>query len=246
MIDDLRAAPLLSGLSDEQLARVCVHAKRHTLDGGQWLFSQGDPAQRFYLVQQGQIRLFRLSPDGAEKVMEIVSPGQTFAEALMFLNAPRYPVCAAALEPSQVIAIDARDFATMLRGSVETCFVVLGALSRRLRGLIAEIDNLTLHTAKSRVARYLLAHCPQERHAFALDVRKGVLASRLSVKPETFSRVIKQLTQDGAIAVQGAHITLLDRAALADLAELADTAELGTVRDQLQDRRQGDGGEVSG
>jgi CRP-like cAMP-binding protein len=229
MIDALRTTPLLSRLSDVELQRVSSHALRQGLDEGQWLFSQGDPAKRFYLVQSGQIRLFRLSPEGAEKVIEIVSPGQTFAEALMFLNAPRYPVCAAALGPSEVIAIDARDFAAMLRESVDTCFVVMGALSQRLRGLIGEIDNLTLHTAKSRVARYLLAHCPEDRRAFELDVRKGVLASRLSVKPETFSRVVKQLTQDGIIEVHGAHITILNRDALADLAELADTAELGTM-----------------
>ena len=229
MIDALRTTPLLSRLSDVELQRVSAHALRQSLDEGQWLFSQGDPAKRFYLVQSGQIRLFRLSPEGAEKVIEIVSPGQTFAEALMFLNAPRYPVCAAALGPAEVIAIDARDFAAMLRESVDTCFVVLGALSQRLRGLIGEIDNLTLHTAKSRVARYLLAHCPEDRRAFELDVRKGVLASRLSVKPETFSRVVKQLTQDGVIEVHGAHITILDRGALIDLAELADTAELGAM-----------------
>lgn len=229
MIDALRTTALLSRLSEAQLERVASHAVRHTLEEGQWLFSQGDPAKRFYLLQTGQIRLFRLSPEGAEKVIEIVSPGQTFAEALMFLNAPRYPVCAAALGPAQVIAIDARDFAAMLRESVDTCFVVLGALSQRLRGLIGEIDNLTLHTAKSRVARYLIAHCPEDRRAFELDVRKGVLASRLSVKPETFSRVIKQLTQDGIIEVHGAHITILDRDALSELAELADGAELGTL-----------------
>jgi CRP-like cAMP-binding protein len=229
MIDALRNTPLLSRLSDVQMQRVSAHAAQQSLDEGQWLFSQGDPAKRFYLVQKGQIRLFRLSPEGAEKVIEIVSPGQTFAEALMFLNAPRYPVCAAALGPAEVIAIDARDFAAMLRESVDTCFVVMGTLSQRLRGLIGEIDNLTLHSAKSRVARYLLAHCAEDRRAFELDVRKGVLASRLSVKPETFSRVVKQLSQDGAIEVHGAHITILDRGSLVDLAELADSMELGTM-----------------
>jgi CRP/FNR family transcriptional regulator, dissimilatory nitrate respiration regulator len=238
MIDALRSTPLLSRLSEAQLQRVLAHAVRQSLDEGQWLFSQGDPAKRFYLVQQGQVRLFRLSPEGAEKVIEIVSPGQTFAEALMFLNAPRYPVCAAALGQAEVIAIDARDFAAMLRESVDTCFVVLGALSQRLRGLIGEIDNLTLHTAKSRVARYLVAHCPEDRRAFELDVRKGVLASRLSVKPETFSRVVKQLVQDGVIEVHGAHITILDRGALVGLAELADTAELeGMPCEPMQGRR---------
>ena len=229
MIDELRSAILLSGLADEQLERVAAHANYADLDEGQWLFSQGDPARRFFFVLSGQIRLFRLSPEGAEKVIEIVSPGQTFAEALMFLNAPRYPVCAAALEPARVIAIDSRAFSAMLRDSVETCFVLLGALSQRLRGLIGEIDNLTLHTAKSRVARYLLAHVPEDRRAFELDVRKSVLASRLSVKPETFSRVIKQLSQEQIISVHGGHFAVIDREELIVLAELTDTPELESL-----------------
>lgn len=229
MIDVLRTAPLLSGLSDAQRRRVAARAMPLTLQEGQWLFSQGDPAERFFAVQKGQVRLFRLSPEGAEKVIEIVAPGQTFAEALMFLNAPRYPVCAAALSGAEVMAIDAKDFAAMLRESVDTCFVVLGALSQRLRALIGEIDNLTLHTAKSRVARYLLSHCPENRRAFTLAVPKGVLASRLSIKPETLSRVIKQLTQDGIIEVHGSHITIQDQRVLFDLADLADTAELGLM-----------------
>ncbi len=229
MIERLRQAPLLSGLGRESLDRVAAVAVSIHLDEGQWLFSQGDPSRRFYLLEQGHLRLFRLSPEGAEKIIEIVSPGQTFAEALMFLSAPRYPVCAAALEPAELIGIDARAFAAMLRESVDTCFVVMGALSQRLRSLIGEIDNLTLHNAKSRVARYLLAHLEDGRRAFDLDIPKGVLASRLSVTPETFSRVIKQLTLDGVVSVQGAHVTIKDRIALTALAELEDTSELGTI-----------------
>lgn len=219
MIQDLRNAPLLSRLSDDQLERVRRGAVQRRLDEGELLFAQGAAAERFYLVESGQMRLFRLAPDGSEKIIEIVSPGQTFAEALMFLEAPRYPVSAAALEPSRLIAIDARDFAAMLRGSVDTCFHVMGALSQRLRALISEIDELTLHSAKGRVARYLLAHCPEERRALVLDVPKGVVASRLSIKPETFSRVIKQLITDGIIDVYGAHVTVLDRAALSRAAD---------------------------
>lgn len=229
MVELLRRAPLLSGLSREHLERVAATAVPLHLDEGQWLFSQGDPARRFYFVDQGQLRLFRLSPEGAEKIIEIVSPGQTFAEALMFLKAPRYPVCAAALEQTALIGIDAAPFAAMLRESVDTCFVVMGALSQRLRGLIGEIDNLTLHTAKSRVARYLLTRVPADRPDFALEVPKGVLASRLSITPETFSRVIRQLTQDGIVAVQGAQVTITDRAGLTALAELAATAELAAA-----------------
>jgi CRP-like cAMP-binding protein len=227
MIDELKTAPLLAGLSHDQLDRVSRHAVRVVLGAEQLLFSQGDPAERFYLVLKGQIQLFRLSPGGAEKVIELVSPGQTFAEALMFLNAPRYPVCAGALAASELLSLDARDFSQMLRESVDTCFLMLGSLSQRLRGLIGEIDNLTMHTASSRVARYLLAKVPPERQSLKLDVRKGVLASRLSIQPETFSRVMKELAGRGIIEVHGAQVTILDRAVLGEVAELQDNIELG-------------------
>lgn len=220
MIEDLKKAPLLSALSQAQLERVSQHAKPVALAAEQILFRQGDPAERFYLVLRGQIQLFRLSPGGAEKVIELVSPGQTFAEALMFLNAPRYPVNAAALSPAELISLDARDFALMLRDSVDTCFLLLGALSQRLRGLIGEIDNLTLHSATGRLARYLLASIPAGQQALRLEVRKGVLASRLSIQPETFSRVLKELSQRGIIAVKGSEVIILDRSALSAVAEI--------------------------
>ncbi|KAA6187806.1 Crp/Fnr family transcriptional regulator [Thiohalocapsa marina] len=220
MMDELKSAPLLASLSQSQLQRVSRHAVRVRLDAEQMLFSQGDPARRFYLLLEGQMQLFRLSPGGAQKVIELVSPGQTFAEALMFLNAPRYPVSAAALAPSVLISLDADDFARMLRESVDTCFLLLGALSQRLRGLVGEIDSLTLHSASGRLARYLLGKIPPQRRAMRLDVRKGVLASRLSIKPETFSRVVRDLSQRGIIEVHGSEVVIADREALVVVAEL--------------------------
>jgi len=226
MIDELRRGLLLSQLSAEQLERVARRAVRLRLDEGQWLFSQGDSADRFYLILGGHMRLFRLSPDGAEKVIEILAPGETFAEALMFMNAPRYPVCAAALGSAELIGMDARDFARMLRESVDTCFLLLGALSQRLRSLVLEIDNLTLHSATSRFASYLLAKRHPGAKVLDLDLRKGVIASRLSIKPETFSRIEKDLSERGIIAVQGMRVSLLDLDALAGLAALGDNREL--------------------
>ncbi len=228
MIEELRRGALLSRLDAEQLERVARHAVRVHLDPDQWLFSQGDTASRFYLLLAGQMQLFRLSSDGAEKVIEIVSPGQTFAEALMFLNAPRYPVCAAALCASELIAIDAQDFAVMLRESVDTCFLLLGTLSQRLRRLIGEIDELTLHNATSRVSRYLVTKMPPGARTLELDVRKGILASRLSVQPETFSRVVKSLSARGVIRMRGSRVTVLDSGALMRIAELDEPREPGS------------------
>ena len=151
MIDDLRRNYLFSELDEARLQRVARHAAHVHLNEGEALFEQGDLAKRFYLLLSGQVKLFRLSPAGNEKVVDIVVPGSTFAEALMFLDRPHYPVGAQALQASEVISIDAADFADMLRGSVDTCFVMMGAMSQRLRGLLREIDDLSLHSASCRL-----------------------------------------------------------------------------------------------
>lgn len=214
MLDELRRNYLFSDLAEGQLQRVARHAAHVRLNEGEALFEQGDPAKRFYLLLSGQIKLFRLSPAGNEKVVDIVIPGGTFAEALMFLDRPHYPVGAQALQASEIISIDAADFADMLRESVDTCFVMMGAMSQRLRGLLREIDDLSLHSASCRVAAYLVKHAPAAADSFELPVAKQIVASRLSVKPETFSRIIKQFSDNGLIRVSGSRVTIVDRAAL--------------------------------
>jgi CRP-like cAMP-binding protein len=211
MIEDLKGGCLFARLSEEQLKRVSSKARRIVLQEGQCLFTQGEKAERFFLLVRGQIKLFRLSPQGDEKVIEVLLPCSTFGEALMFLDLPRYPVSAAALSPTELIAIDAHDFADMLRSSVDTCFLLLGDMSQRLRGLIREIDELSLQNATCRVAGYFLQQAPADGNEFDLGVPKNVVASRLSIKPETFSRIIKNLSSEGLITVEGTHVILHDR-----------------------------------
>ncbi len=211
MIEGLSQNHFFSGLGEAELNRVARHSALVKLKHGEALFEQGDPATRFYLVRNGQIKLFRLSPAGNEKVVDIVTPGHTFAEALMFFEQPYYPVGAQALQTSEVISIDAVDFSRMLKESVDSCFVLLGSLSQRLRSLLREIDELSLHSGTSRVAAYFLEHGPGDGTTFGLPAPKQVIASRLSVKPETFSRIIKNLSDNGMIGIQGNQVTIFDR-----------------------------------
>ncbi|MGD8843570.1 MAG: Crp/Fnr family transcriptional regulator [Gammaproteobacteria bacterium] len=220
MIDDLKKGLLFAHLSDEQLQRVARGARHLRLGEGEPLFEQGGRAERFYLLLAGLIKLYRLSPAGNEKVIEVVTPGSTFAEALMFLDHPHYPVGAAALSDAELISVDAHDFAAMLRESVDTCFLLLGDMSQRLRGLLREIDDLSLHSATCRVAGYLLSQAPEDNSEFELNVPKQILASRLSVKPETFSRIIRNLTERGYITVAGNRVRIEKRDAMHDVADV--------------------------
>ena len=222
MIQELQQCFLFANMQEEQFQRVLRHAVSRQLKINETLFEQGDPANRFYLLVNGQIKLFRLSPAGNEKVVDVIVPGSTFGEALMFLDRPNYLVGAQALQESTVISIDSLDFADMLRNSVETCFLLMGDMSQRLRGLLHEIDDLSLHSATCRVATYLLRNLPKGEDKLDLPVAKQVLASRLSTKPETFSRIFKNLTKQGVIEVDGIHVKVLDREALAVAAEEMD------------------------
>ena len=145
---------LFSELNDAQMERVRRHSHITDMLEGESLFFQGDNATSFYLVLAGRIKLFRVSPEGKEKVVEIMEANSTFAEALMFMDQPHYPVTATALTPSRVIGINGNDFKSMLRESVDTCFLLLGSMSFRLRGLIRETVK------KSRIFVYEFGAMP--------------------------------------------------------------------------------------
>ena len=215
--DALKRSHLFSELSEEQLERVRRHSHIIDMVEGESLFFQGDSAVSFYLIVSGRIKLYRVSADGKEKVVEIMEDGATFAEALMFLNKPNYPVTATAIAPSRVIGINCREFKSMLRESIDTCFLLLGSMSFRLRGLIREIDALSLDTGTVRTVSYLLSQAPDNAVNYELQVAKSVIASRLSVKPETFSRILRHLHEQHIVTIEGRNVTIHDRDAMQEL-----------------------------
>lgn len=214
---ELRSVYLFAALEPRDFERVANTMHRHHLDKDQRLFDHGEPASRFFLVKSGQIKLYRLSPDGQEKVIHIERAGRTFAEAVMFMEQCVYPVSAQAVEPSEVLSFDNRTFLEVLRHSFDTCFRLMAAMSMRLHSQITEIDNLCLHSATFRLISYLLQEVPagtDDSSQVLLSIPKGVLASRLSIQRETFSRILGRLRERGLVDVQGQSIILRDLTAL--------------------------------
>ena len=209
----LRNVDLFAALDPHQLQRVIDGTRVIRLNDGERLFDHGQPARHFFRLSSGQLKLFRIAPNGGEKIIEIIQPGETFAQAVMFMDPEGYPVSAEALEPSVLLAFDSEVMRGVLRESVDTCFRVLAALSFRLRRQVDEIEKLSLHSAVSRLADYLVAQVPRDVRLVS-DVRlpapKNVIASRLGFQPETFSRVAARLVKDGLIRVRGQDVVLLD------------------------------------
>ncbi|MBO0611470.1 Crp/Fnr family transcriptional regulator [Thiothrix fructosivorans] len=215
----LRRSPLFRALEPSQFNALVDTARLYTLNEGELLFRQGDPLNEVFVNIKGFVKLFRLTPNGDEKVVDIIVPGSSFAEAVLFMGGRQYPVHAVALKPATVVGINAVQYEQMLRSSVDVCFGMMGLMSRRMHWLLNEVDRLTLHNATFRLVIWLLeARCSDPTcNRIALDVPKHVVASRLSIKPETFSRILKRLANHQLISVNDQHIDLLDVAMLEEM-----------------------------
>lgn len=219
-LEVIRNHHLFAGLEPGQLERVWETARLETLENGQLLFSRSQPARHFYLVLEGQINLVVSSRSGEEKIVDILGPGNSFAEAVMFMEATVYPLSALAAGRSTVARFVNQDYLAQLRASPDTCLRMLADLSRRLHMRIRDIEYLTLESALNRLVRLIESRLPAPGEGpceITLTESRQELASRLSMKPETLSRILRQLSDSGAIVVQGRRLRVPDRTVLSDI-----------------------------
>jgi CRP-like cAMP-binding protein len=208
--------PLFKEAAPEEIDRIAqgtrsVHASR-----GQTLFHKGDMPEGFHLVVYGQVKLAFISPQGADKVVEIIGPGMSFGEAVMFLESP-HVVYAQTLADSLLLHVSKTVVFNELEHNANFARKMLGGLSRRLHGIISDVEAYCMHSGAQRVIGYLLRDAEQAESNPQVDVmlptNKGVIASRLNLTPQHFSRILHELTEAGLVSVEGRtiHIADIDR-----------------------------------
>ena len=213
----IRGHHLFAGLAPAQLQRVFATSRIEDLDAGQVLFDRGQPAQHFFIVVDGQVDLVLYSKAGEEKIIDILVHGQSFAEAVMFMAGSAYPVSAVAMTKSRVARFSNHEYIAILRESPDTCLRMLGHLSQRLHMRLREIEYLTLETATHRLVRMIESRLPPGDDGPAeiqLHESRQEIASRLSMKPETLSRILRTLSESGVISVHGRALQVPSRARL--------------------------------
>ncbi|MDH5435654.1 MAG: Crp/Fnr family transcriptional regulator [Gammaproteobacteria bacterium] len=204
---------LFKSLNENQLALIQECSHHFHLKDKTNIFQQGDKAERFYFLLSGQVKLYRLSEEGDEKIIELINPGQSFAEAVTFMEQRSYPVNAETLKNSELLSFDMSVFLSIMKGSSDTCLNLLGVMCTRMHKWIDEIDSLTLHNATYRLIAYLLDKVPHgvvEAPEVHLSTPKNIIASRLSIQPETFSRILSRLNKKELIKSNGQNIILRD------------------------------------
>lgn len=217
----LSLLPLFSDLSPDELQRLAAGCSLRRLQRGELVFRCGEPCDAFHVCVTGQVKLFVLSPAGQEKVIEIIAPGQSFAEALMFTGRP-YILSAQALSDGLVLTIAKAAVIGEVERDARFALRMLAGISRRLHGLVHDVEAYALHSGLQRVIGYLLRDQQAEDCVsgevitVSLPVSKATIASRLSLTPEYFSRVLHELESVGLIEVDKRDIHILDAKRLAN------------------------------
>lgn len=210
----LKNVPLFREMSDEHLAYLAGKARIVDLARGAYVFHKGDHCHGFYVTVQGNIKISFLSSEGKEHVARIVGPGQTFAEAVAFTG-KACPASVQAISPSQVLFIPKEAIYHCLEKDPACARSMLAGLSRRLHHLTSELELVTLLSSHQRVIGYLLQH--QDAASgnggsadIKLNVSKTIIAAHLNLTPETLSRVLHSLSEQGLIRIEGKTIHIND------------------------------------
>jgi CRP/FNR family transcriptional regulator len=202
---------LFSGLPADQLDKVTAIAQERSVGRGASIFFEGDPGDGFYMVAEGQVKIFKMSLDGKEQILHIFGPGEPFGEVPVFHGQP-FPANAVSLAKTRLLFFPRRQFVELVTANPSLALNLLAMLSLRLRRFAAQIESLSLKEVPGRLAAYLvyLAEEQGSTKQVTLDIPKGQLASLLGTIPETLSRIFARMTEEGLIRVDGRTIYLDD------------------------------------
>ena len=205
LYETLRRHDLFSGLDQEDYDSLVADVSPKALKKGEVLFHRGDAATSFYFLDLGLIELNLIAANGEKKVLEVVSPGRTFGEAIAFMREIKYPVTAEALADSTLCQIPIRAYVDLVYANPDACMRLLSDVCRHLHARVREIENLTVQNAHNRLTSYLLDHVVEtngDEATVRLELPRHVIASRLSMQPETLSRLLRSMVNDGMLTIE--------------------------------------------
>jgi len=207
--------PLFQQVSREHLAELVRHARTLYVRRGQTVARRGEPVPGLLAVAYGMVKLTLRGATGAERVLRLVGPSQTFGEVVLFLQKPM-PLDAVAVVDTRLVLVPAAPLLALMERDAHFPRSLVASLCQRMHALVCDFEATTMHGAAERLAAYLesLAASPEATHV-TLPAAKKLIAARLGMTKETFSRALHALAQAGLLQVAGREVALLDRARLA-------------------------------
>jgi CRP-like cAMP-binding protein len=223
----VRSTPLFGSIPQETTQSIIGNQAVRFYEKDTQLFQQGEVATGFFLILDGWVKLYRLTPDGGEAVVGVFKRGETFAEAAIFLGG-RYPVSAEVVTPSRLLRFDGESLRRRIREQPDLALSMLASASYHLKALVEQIEKIKLLSAPQRAADFLVDLSPINEGSVTIELpyEKTLIANRLGMKPESLSRALAKLRPLG-VSVDREHVTIADVGLLIRFVEAGDRGEEG-------------------
>jgi len=218
-IDVLSESQLFGGVPEDHLKKISrISVERH-FNKGAMIFFDGDEGNGFYLVVTGAVKVYKLSPEGKEQILHIVSEGGAIGAVPVFFG-ESFPANAQAISESRLLFFSRTEFVNLITNNPSLTMNILAVLSMRLREFTVQIENLSLKEIPGRLAAYLLYLSEEQRDkdVIKLNISKLQLANILGTGPESLSRALGSMKNRKLVEEEGTSIRLVNRGALESLA----------------------------
>jgi CRP/FNR family transcriptional regulator len=218
----LRRVSYFATLPADLLTELAAVGVERRYGRGQVIFLEGEPCAGLHIVVEGQVRIYKVSPQGREQVLEQLESGGTFNDVAVLDGGPN-PASAMAATDSLLWIVARADIRRLAHAHPELAWALIESIARRTRRLVAMVEDLALRSVKARLAKLLLAEA--ERSAGQVEINRdqmvtqAEMAARLGTVREMIGRALRELADEGLIVFDRHRIVILDRARLAELAE---------------------------
>ncbi len=217
-LSGISTIPLFHGLSESALSLLDNILEEREFLNGENIFTEGSKSIGFYIILKGRVKVFKLSAEGKEQILHIVGAKELLGAVSAFAGNP-YPAFADAMEKTRALFLPQKDFLALIKKEPSVVMNMMANLAMRLQHFTRMIDDLSLKEVPGRLAAYLLYLCEQTgcSDSVEIDISKGQLASLLGTIPETLSRILRKLSDNGVLEVRGRKIRLMNKKALQDI-----------------------------
>lgn len=211
--------PIFSNLTYEEMVEIALLTTHREYKKGETIYLAGEKVQSLYVVNQGKVKISKISEAGKEQIIRIIGPGEFMGELSLFSHFPLNHN-AEALESTKVCIIDGQKLKTIINSRLSIAVKIIEELSKRLQKAENLIESLGLHDVEQRVADILLQLANDQGEIY-LSISKKDLAAHIGMSQETLSRRLSAFQEMGLIKQVGQRkIFILDKASLTTIANI--------------------------
>lgn len=218
----LQEHPMFSALEEDDLQQLLQQSRRLRLGHHQLLYRQDMPAHHFFFVLSGRLRLYRLDSSGIDRTLDSIAPGDCIAEVMIYAEPARYACYAEALKTSEILMIPVKAYQDLLDSNHLYAQATLRHYAMRAVTRFHDLEIMTVQSARDRLIRYLVDLLPdgsEQGGEVELPLPKCLVASRLAMQPETFSRILADLKANGLVRVNRSRVFISDPSRLVQLSQ---------------------------